>query len=907
MGVPFFRRTLRITRVKPDVPRDVAEEVAFHLDMRTEELIEQGLTPEEARRQAEASFGDRGGIEQECREIAGPVVRRRQRSELLGSVLGDIRLAWRDLRRRPAFALTACLTLAVCIALNTAVFSVVYSVLLKPLPYPEPDRLVTLFNHYPKVGHPRALNTVPQYFEQLRAVTAFEELALHRNSTRPVGEPGAVQRVYSMAVTPSFFRVLGIEPHLGRTFAGHDEAEPAESQHVVINYGLWRELFGGVSSVIGQSLRIAGVRHTVIGVMPEGFHVPGWNARLWLPLSFSDEQKSDQGRYDPYYQMIARLRPEATIVEAKAQADAWNEVVMKQAPAGYTRLIDEAGGFDTRIVGWHQDLVRNVEPWLYLLWGGAIFVLLIGGVSLTHLLLLRSIGRLREMATRHVLGAGRVRLARQLLIESLLLASCGGGLGLLIGASSLRLLDGVYEAFEFPRLGDVSLELSSVGVILMSAVLVMGVSSTLAALAVYRRDLSGVLRAGASTPGRRSLKLRGGLAAAQVAVACVLLIGAALMSISLFKLLAIDPGFDPDRVLVGAINLPSERYVSDTDSLGFFDAALAEIQALPGVTAAAFASQVPFDGLGEQSLLFPEGGKSQYSSEDLLTPSQSAVSPDFFVLMGIPLLAGRLFDGTDSAESPPVMVISERLAKRYWNSVDQAPGRRVFRGVDPYVDAEPGEDAAWTTVVGVVADAVQNDLADPPAGGAFYLPLHQDARRFGRLLVKTETAPLDQLGGVRERLSAVDPDIVYFWATTLAESLATSLIHVRIPMQLLSVFAAVALLLAAIGIYGVLAQAVAQRAREIGIRMALGGSLNEIYRWVLRGMLAFVAAGLISGLGLALPLARLMTSLLYDVQPTDPRVFLAVGIVIGVVAMVAAAIPARRAAQINPVEVLTCE
>ena len=904
-GRPFFRRTFRITRVQPDVPRDVAEEIEFHLDMRTEELIEQGVAPQEARRQAEVAFGDRPGIERECRDVDRPMVRRRRCVELLASVAGDIRRAGRDLKRRPAFALTACLTLAVCIALNTAVFSVFHSVVLKPLPYPHADRLVTLFNSYPKVGHSRAGNTVPEYFERRQAVSAFEELAVYQKRTRSVGEPGNLQRIYTMLVTPSFFRVLGVEPYLGRTFSG-DEGVAATNREAVIGFGLWRELFAGDPGVLGRKLRISEVEHTVIGVMPEGFTFPGWSARLWLPLAFTDEQKSDQGRFDPYYQMLGLLESGATITQAKAQVDAWNEALIDRVPAGYAKLITEAGGFDTRIIGFQDDLIRHVEPWLYLLWGGALFVLLIGGVSLTNLLLVRSIGRLRELATHYVLGAGRVRLARQLFTEGLVLAILGGGLGLAAGAFSLRWIESIYEAYEFPRLGEVGLEPAAAGLILLLAVAVMAGSSAVAALAVHRRDLFAILRAGVANHGRGSLRLRGGLAATQIAVACILLIGAALMSLSLFKLLAIDPGFEAEGVLAGAVSLPAARYPSGADTLRFFDTVLSELQALPGATGAAFASQVPFDEMGEQSLVHPEGVERK-PGDELLSPAQTVVSPGFFEVLEIPLIAGRLFEPSDDADSPPVMIVSEQLAKRHWQDARQALGQRVFRGVDPYVDLEPGEDAVWHTVVGVVGNVIQNDLTDRLGNGAFYLPLQQEVRRFGRLVVKTENPPRDLLAAARERISAVDPEIVLFWVTTMEDSVASSLIHYRIPMQLLSVFAAVALLLAAIGVYGVLAQSVAQRTREIGIRMALGGSLQEIYRWVLRGMLVFVAAGLALGLGLALPLTRLMETLLYEVRPTDPAVFLAVGILIAAVALAAAAIPARRATRIDPIEVLASE
>ncbi len=904
--VPFFRRTFRITRHQPDVPRDVAEEIDLYLDLRTEELIDGGLPPEEARRQAEAAFGDRQAVEDECQQLGEQLTVRRRRGELFYAIVDDVRRAARDLWRRPTFAVAACLTLAVCIALHTAVFAVVHSIVLAPLPLPEPDRLVTLFNSYPNAGFPRALNTAPEYFERRAAVTAFEEVALYVELAHTVGERDAARRVFSMNVTPSFFRVLGVAPHLGRTFTD-DEMEPGNGQRAVIAYSLWQELFAGSPSAVGQDLQIAGEPFIVVGVMPEGFRVPGQRARLWLPLVFTEEQKSDLGRFDPYYQMLARLRPGATIEQAKAQVDAWNEKLVERVPAGYYALIEEAGGFDTRIVGFHQDLVRHVEPWLYLLWGGALFVLLIGGVSLANLILVRSIGRQRELVTRYVLGAGRRRLLRQLFTESSVLAVVGGGLGIGLGAASLRWFD-IVDSYQLSRVGTVELDPAAAVLILLLAVIVMLVASVVTALATYRRDAFSVLRSGASTSSRRSLRLRGSLAVAQIAIACILLIGATLMSASLYRLLAIDPGFETAGVLTGAAKLSEAHYGEPTDRIRFQETLFSELRSLPGVTRATVASQLPFDNLGTRSLLSAEGaGAERRRGEDLIADTSTVIGTDFFSTLELPLITGRLFDRRDTRGSAPVMIVSESIAERFWGGAEAALGKRVYRGVDPYVGGELGEEIEWHTVIGVAHEIVQDDLTARPREGAFYIPYQQEPTRFMRLAIKTELPPYDLVPQVRQRLAAIDPEVVLFWVTTLEDSVAQSLVRFRIPMQILLVFAGVALLLAAVGVYGVLAQSVAQRAREIGIRMALGGSLAQIRRWVLRNMLVFVAAGVVLGLLGALPLTRLMTHLLYGVRPTDPAVFAGVGIIIALVALVAALLPARRATRIDPVKVLGAE
>ena len=904
MAVPFFRRTFRITRHRPDVPRDVAEEIDFYLDMRTRELVERGVAPEEARRQAEAAFGDRGGIERECSRLDEPSVRERRRAELTATVLGDVGRAFRNLRRRPTFALAACLILATCVALNTAVFAVVQAILLAPLPYPGSDRLVAVFDSYPKAGFPRVGNTVPDYFDRRAAVTAFEEVALYQRVTRSVGEPGTVRRIACMVVTPSFFRVLGVEPLLGRTFL-EDETEPGNGDPAVISFDLWQQRFAGDPAVVGERLRVEGVSHTVVGVMPEGFSFPGWRARLWLPQVFTEEQRSHQGRYDPFFEMLARLRPGAPIDRAQEQLDAWNEALIARLPSGLADLV-VAVGVVTRIVGFHDDLVRDVESWLYLLWGGALFVLLIGGASLTNLHLMRSAGRVRELATRHMLGASRGRLTRQLLTESLLLGLVGGVPGILAGAFSLRLLD-VFSSFQLPRVSEVGLRPAAAALILLLAIAVMLVASLVSALAVHRLDLGSIPRAGSCAHGRGSLRLQGALAAAQIAVACILLIGAALMSVSLWKLLAIDPGFDSSDIFAGAVSLPEARYPDPADRHRFYDAALAEIRSLPGVRSAAIASQLPLSGdPSEEGMLTPEGRRRR-PGDGLLTHSQTTISPGYFSTLGIPLLAGRRFDERDDGSSQPVMIVSEAVAKRYWNGAADTPGQRVYLGREPFVGEALPEGFEWHTVVGVVGDVVQADLTDGSRRGAFYLAHRQQDRRFARLVVKTEARPADLASAVQDRFFALDPEIVLWWVTTLEESVADTLIAARIAMQLLLIFAAVALLLAAVGVYGVLEQTVAHRAREIGIRMALGSSLEQIYRWVFGNMLVFIATGLLLGLAGALCLTHLMTDLLHGVRPTDPAVFVAVGVVIGGVALLAAAIPARRATGVDPVDVLTSE
>lgn len=895
--LPFFRRTFRITRHQSDVPRDVRDEIDAHLEMRTQELVDQGLSPADARAAALAAFGDRGRIEAECRRLTEPVERARRRRDLFGSFFGDLRHALRDMAKRPGFALVAGLTLALSIALNAAVFSVVYGVVLKPLPYPDSDRIVYLYNSYPEAGAPRSQASPPDYFDRREGVEALEEVALYSLESRTLGNGETRRWAFSMQVTPSFFRVLEVEPALGRAFT-EDEGEPGNDSKVILGYGLWQELFGGEEAAIGRELRIEGVPHTVVGVMPEGFQFPGWDAEVWVPLAFGPEERSDAARHSNYLDMIARLAPGATVEQAREQVEALNAAITDRLPAQMREMV-VGSGFHTEVRRLRDELVSGVRSWLYLLWGGAVFVLLIGCISVTNLLLVRSTGRLRELATRYVLGASRWRLGRQLMTESVVLAVAGGALGLVAAAWSLRFL-GVFEAYEVPRLADVRLDppAAVLGVALAVAATVL--SSLLSTFMIHRRDLFAVIQAGGmtSTSERGVLTLRGALVAAQIAVACVLLVGTGLMVASLHNVQAVDPGFATDFLLLGAFALPGSRYPTPADRYRFVDTLFEEIRALPGVIDAAVASQLPFSGTEAQGPVTPESGWTPPPGESVVAHFRTFVSPTFFSTIGLPLLEGRGFRDGDDAGAPPVAIVSERVARRYWPR-QSAVGQRLSLS---------NGRAEWRTVVGVVGDVVQNDLTlAAPSQGAVYVPVRQGSLGFFRLVVKTAGEPMSLLPAVRERLRALDPETSLFWTGTMEESIAGTLLDRRLPMQLLALFAALALVLAAVGVYGVLAQSVHQRTKEIGIRLVLGSRRSGIYRVVLRRSFAVVAAGVAAGVAAALALSRLLAGFLYEVRPTDPAVFALVVAVVALVAVPACLVPARRAARVDPVAALKSE
>ncbi|MEM6794671.1 MAG: ABC transporter permease, partial [Acidobacteriota bacterium] len=648
-------RSLRITGTQADVPRDVQDEIEFYLEMRTQELIDEGWEPEAAREEARAVFGDRRRIERECRALSHQISRRQRLVQGLESWAGDVRHALRDLRTHPFYFTAVALTLALAMSLFTAVASVVYGVVLRPLPFGEPDRVVTVFNSYSKGGAPRANSSLQNYMERQHELDSVEDFALYLQQTRSVGEPGAVGREFSMIVTPSFFRVLGVSPQLGQ-FLADDQIQHGQERQVVIGDRLWRERFGADPGALGQILPIDGVPHVIAGVMPEGFVFPGWRAQVWLPQRVDAADAVKRRWHAENFQMFARLSPDATVAEAQAEMDLRNAAVLSQLPSEIqTRRA--SGGFSTRIVSYHDDLVSDVKGWLLLLLAGAVFVLVIACVSISGLQLAHTTGRLRELATRYVLGASRLRLWRQLLTESLVLAVLGGGLGIFLGLRSLGWWLGRFETWEIPRIDEVSPGGGEVIALAAAAFLAMVASTLMGVLVVSRRDLFAVMREGSSTSSAGSGRVQGGLVAAQVTVAMVLLIGAALMIVSLRNLLAIDLGFRDEAVVAGAVSPPSARYPNPEAQVRFFDALLAEAASLPGVRAAALATRIPFSGWDETTAIVVEG---RHRGPDEIAPQhhQTAVSPDFFEALTIPMLKGRGFDAGDDRSSNPVAILS---------------------------------------------------------------------------------------------------------------------------------------------------------------------------------------------------------------------------------------------------------
>ncbi len=818
------------------------------------------------------------------------------------SLFTDLRFGLKLLWKEKAFSGTVLLTLAVCIGANATIFSVINTVLLKPLPFEDSGRLVTPFNSYPLAGAERASNSGPDFFFRREEVPALEAVAAFQGWGNTVGEAGSTERAQSMRVTSTFLDVLLVEPYRGRNFLW-EEMEPGNHEKVILGYEYWQDHFGGEVSALGQDLRVDGVPFTVVGVLPKDFSVPGVNEPrdFLLPIPFRPDERTAEGLHSNNYEQIARLAPGATLEQARSQVDALNSRLTDEWPLPEARQILTDAGFHTQIHSTKDDLLRDVRPSLLMLWAGVAFVLLIGCVNIANLMVARSNVRMRELATRLALGADRARLARQLLTEALLLGVIGGGLGLLLGYGGLQFLTSL-GVEDLPRGTEISLDGTVVGFTLLLGLGAGVLFGTIPLLHVLRSDLNGVFRAESrsGTASRRSVLVRSGLVTSQVAVAFILLIGAGLMLRSFRAVLRVEPGFDPGSVVAGFVPLPEVRYPDGPSRTQFVDELLGEVRALPGVESASVTTMLPFSGNNSGSVIMPEGYFPQ-AGESLLAPYQNWVGTDYFETLGIPLREGRTFDSRDHADGQRVIIIDEWLANRYFP--DESPlGKRMLWGTVPGME-EDQEDNLFT-IVGVVGSHRQNNLVESRFVGAYWFPIAQGPRTFLTLVLKAAPDPTSLVEPVRQVVSRLDPEVPFFGARTLQDRIDESLMARKSPMLLLMIFAGVALFLAGVGIYGALAYSVTQRTREMGIRIAIGSSSGAVFGLVLGQGLRILGIGLVAGGLGSLALIRLIQTLLYGVEPADPVVIGTVGLLLGVTGLLACLRPAHRATRIDPVEAL---
>jgi predicted permease len=813
-------------------------------------------------------------------------------------LIRDLRVAARVLARDRAFSLTAASTLAVCIGANAALFTVVHHVLLRPLPVPEPSRILLMSNLYPKAGATDSSNSgVPDYYDRLKAVTVLESQAMFQSRSVSIGHEGLPVRLPIVDATPSYFRVMGVTPALGRVFTD-DEGEVGNDKRVVLSDALWHRQFAGDPGVVGRDVRLNGQPYTIVGVMPRSFQGLDPEVMAWRALAFTPEQRSDEQRHSNNYWNVGRLKPGATLAQAQAQVDALNAANLERFPK-YKELLVNAG-FRTQVIGLQDHLVRFVKPTLCLLWGGALFVLLIGCVNVANLALVRARSRLKELATRLALGAGRWQVARQLIAESLALTLVAAGAGLLLAMAALRALAAL-DLQGLPFGSDIHLDAVAVGYSLAVSIAIGIVLGLVPVAAVLHANLSLVLRdAGRGTSvGRGGRLVRRTLAVTQVAFTFVLVVGAGLLLASFRRVAAVDPGFVSDRVLTASLMLPRNRYDDDAKRRAFTDEALRRVRALPGVVTAGATDTIPFGGSNSDSVIIAEGYQMK-PGESVISPSQVTVSPGYFEATGVRLARGRFFQDSDGGGQRPVVIVDEKLARRFWPHQDPI-GRRLFLPTDINNLLAVNDKTVFLDVVGVIKDVKLRDIAEGEKGvGAYYFPMSQSTSSYLTFAVKTSGPPETVAGGLRSTMAALDPELPLFDVRTMEQRTETALVARRSSAMLSLTFGLVALLLSAVGVYGVLAYLVNQRTREIGIRMALGSSPLRIFDLVLREGLLLVSLGFVIGGTFTALLKRSLESQLFDVRVTDPLVLTAAAAVLGTVALVACALPARRAAAIDP-------
>jgi predicted permease len=902
-----LRRLLRPFRSgnAPSLPSrvelEIREEIRFYLEMRARELQEDGCSPEEAWREAVKIFGDPDAVlSAAAREHIEDGNGRGGGMEMVHSIGQDIRYGLRNLRQAPGFTIAAVLTLALGIGATTAIFSVVSGVIMRPLPFPESDRLVAIntrwtaesgyeWNRYP-VGSPEYFD----YIAQNRSMEAVGAVSTERLSFRPDG--GDPRMVTAGAVSPSMFGTLRVPPMLGRTLVTEDGgADPAPV--AVLSYDFWVREFGADSSVVGRTIELDWEREAndvasvVVGVMPPGFTFPDPDVELWAPLLLDPERVWRGGHW---FSMIARLGPDTDYREAEAEMAG----LMTRWRDDYP---DHHRGHFLYMTPLLDDLVADVRPTLMLLLGAVGFVLLIACANVASLLLARGSYRRHEIAVRGALGAGRARLVRQLLTEALILAVIGGAVGVavsVLGVDALLALDGG----EIPRVGAVSLDarvLAFAGMVIALTTLLFGVLPAHQAVAA---SLSRAFSSGGrwATAGRERLQLRRPLVVVEVSLALLLVVGAGLMANSFWRTLNQDPGFETERLLSVRLTFPSARY-SPEGKVDFMTRLVNRVEAMSGVEGAGFASRPPLLENRSETRFTIEGSPELRPGDEGPTGSMVMATRGFLDVLGVRAIRGRLFDATDDIDSPPATLIDEEMARRYWPNEDPI-GRRIRFGMT---------DSEMRTIVGIVTPVRFDGLT--LRAPTFYEPERQAVPlttfHLGTLtlLVRTAGDPLELAGPVRDAVRELDPALPILSIRTMDDLVDRSVARPRFILTLLGLFALVALALGAIGIYGVLAQTVAHRTNEIGIRRALGAGVGEVQAMVVAQGMKLVGVGIILGLGASLALSRVLRGFLFEVSTTDPWTYGVVALGVAVVAAFATFLPARRATRIDPVEALRAE
>jgi len=895
---PEIRRRLAGLQLAPTREAAIVEELAHHLDDYYAELLAGDATKAEAYRQTLTELHGSELLAHELRHLERQVTPEPivlgtyRRTNMISDLWQDLRYGARMLLKEPGFTLIAVITLALGIGANTAIFSVVNTVMLRPLPYKEPDRLVMLWTDDPQRGIHEEGTSLPTFKDWRSQSRLFVDMALCTRGN-PVTLTGGdeVERALGERVSANLFPLLGVAPMLGRTISSEDEQrrEPV----VVLSHSLWQRRFGADPNVIGRMLEMGGRNAQVIGVMPADFYFPNKETQLWEPTTLAPWWERDKARrFTDTWRVVGRLKPNVTLQQAQAEMNA----IGQRLAQAYPVTEQDFAGFGVNVIPLLIQITgQTLRLALWVLLGAVILVLLIACVNIANLLLARGAARRREFAVRLALGAGQWRIARQLLSESLLLAIVGGAMGLPLTVWGIELLVKLSPR-GIPRLDEISVDARVLGFALITSLATGIIFGLMPAWKISRNDPNEALKEGGRSEASAGLqRARGALVVAEIALALVLLVGAGLLIRSFLRVQAVDLGFRPERALTMKLDLPGSR--TRPQKVAFYQQAFERIAALPGVESVGAISHVFLETNPDIGITI-EGHASTSSAESALPLMDDVVSADYFNAMGIPLLRGRFFADHDILDAPRVAIINETMARRFFPGED--PLGRRFKYGDAQSTSQP------LTIVGVVGD-VRREGLEKEAISQIFIALTQNPNRQMNLVVRTTADPLSLAAAVRNEIRSIDKALPLFGVTTVERQLEEMGATRRFQTWLLGLFAVIALGLAAVGIYGVMSYAVTQRTHELGIRVALGAQRSDVLKLVLTQGLKLALFGIVIGLLVALALTRWMETLLFGVRPTDPVTFCLIAVVLLCVALLACWIPARRATQIDPLVALRCE
>jgi putative ABC transport system permease protein len=892
-----IRNRLESLNLSPEREAEIVEELSQHLDDEFERAVSRGATEDEARQAVLTELKESELLAPSLKRVErrvqqNPIVMGTERKRnMFADVSQDVRYGARMLLRNPAFTAIAVLALALGIGANSAIFSVVNTLLLRPLPYKDPSRLVVIWENATHLGFPKNTPSPANFLDWQKQNTLFEGMAAFAERTFNLTGVGEPERLDGRRVSANLFDLLGVKAILGRTFVP-DEDKPG-TKVAILNESIWKRRFGSDPGVIGRALTLNGESYTVIGVLPSSVRLPAfgnWRDQVWVPLAFPAEEAAARGNH--FLEVIGRLKPGVALPQARAEMETIAARLAQQYPEQNVRIGSVVNPL-------HEEIVGNMKPALLILLGAVAFVLLIACANVANLLLARAAVRHKEIALRLALGADRARLTKQLLVESVMLSMLGGVVGLALAYAGLQILTRFIPA-DVANADTIVIDWKVLAFTLLIALVTGLVFGLAPASQASHFNLNDTLKEGGrdSGAGPRGKRLRSVLVIAEVAVSFILLIGAGLLINSFMHLRNLDPGFRADHLLALNIDLSEIKYPDNPRRVAFFDEVVRRVQALPGVRSVAVAGNLPFTYNGDS---MPIGVEGVPDPPPDLHPDviYRAVGPGYFSTMGIPLVRGRDFNEQDSLDANLAVVVSEKTAKHYWPDSDPI-GKRLKNG-------STTAEGPWRTVVGVVKDVRQNDFIAEPKMQMYFTYRQLRSLMPNALIVRTAVDPLSLATSVRNAIWAVDKDQTVANIDSMEHIVAGAVARQRFSMLLLAIFAGIALVLAAVGIYGVMSYSVAQQTREIGIRMALGAQRSDVLKMTVKQGLRLVGLGLVIGLFAAFILTRVMATLLFGISATDPLTFISISLVLLAVAVLASYIPALRATKVDPMIALRAQ